>query len=185
MTGLAATAIPEPHAAAPAHRVTSGTRATRARSAFGRRERKRARSHIAVRAHRVSPGAVTTPEARRPHAATATTAAELVRQTMLADFCNRRETRAHPLVTRILLTPPVARRDVASEKASRLPSRKPCPAAPCRPPARVHGCTEARINRTWAPRVARPEAGTAWSADPPRDRRRLPQPGRANGRTAV
>lgn len=37
---------------------------------------------------------------RRPRPATATTATELTRRTLLADFCNRRETRAHPKVIR-------------------------------------------------------------------------------------
>lgn len=103
-TGLAATVFHEnPTPVARAHRVT-GERAQHDEgtpSAGDERPRTPAETFGRLRDSAVcrKPG-ITRAVARCRCIATATTATRLLHQTLLADFCNRRETRAHPPVKR-------------------------------------------------------------------------------------
>jgi hypothetical protein len=116
------------------------------------------------RAFHRAPGFTRVPT-RRLHLATATTATKLLRPTLLANFCNRRETRAHPPVMRFSLRSrgcPHAR-CLVERLETRGPRPKPRPAEPSRPPEHVHGCTEARRSRSRAPVVANSRLPRAWS----------------------
>jgi hypothetical protein len=111
---------------------------------------------------------------RRPRPGTATTATELTRRTLLADFCNRRETRAHPPVNRHPARPCGCPRGRCLSRGVQVleRGRSPHPRSRAGRPSACMAARRPRANRSRAPVVANPLLPTGVEAPVARGDRR-------------